>query len=837
MSINIDLEEVKSYSKEIQAEARKLKKALQELEDFKRAFTENFPGDEILTRLSKTAGEFYKTLHEEIILTKEAILVSTNFVLQKRKEIEQRETELKYAKEKKILSPAAEQDRINEIDLIKKEIEALIELNDQRRQAARNQNLQSEKLKLFSAQVNKQTESIISRFLGVQDRSGSLFSQMFDTISTNQTTLNKFTFSLKEMGVAFKRNFTSLNLMDNLLSKVIQSTYFQVIAFDSAINSFEKATGLVDEYNDSIGDTWQSNLMLGASAENVSKAYQELIQTFGSYSLMAKESKEDLAELVLIQERLGVADQTTVKSLSLLVDGFKMTTDGAREYLGEVRGLAKQMGMPLSSVMNDLIETLPVLAKRGVKATEVFMNLSAQAKALRIDTRELLNVVEGYDTFEDAAGKVGRLNAILGGPYLNTLQLMKAEESERVEILLQTFKASGKVWDAMSAQEMQAVANAAGISDMTTAQKIFNGSLSEYRQLRASASISEEEARERAKDTMSLVETFHAILSDFAVIVQPIASILGAIMGVVRDFVDFIGPVGGLPFAIGALILSFTLLKKLFNGSIFGIFKRIFGKGGVVKEAAETAEKSAGPIGNFFSKVLGKIGEGLKNFFSSMRGVIAGAAEVAASILLVGGAIAIVIAGIGGALWILGKGIAALDEAFSGLSKEQARASMLTDFIKAIPENADQRLSKLASGLDVLSNKFSRMISADQFDQIEKLTDMFSAINAPNLTGKVSYISEVAEVLDKVVNLDGASVKRFETIKDSVVQMYSETSERDDLAAIFEVIAGHGKQIGAMAAAIANSDKTVILKTDDREIGRASIRYQNGLLKPSMDQS
>ena len=48
------------------------------------------------------------------------------------------------------------------------------------------------------------------------------------------------------------------------------------------------------------------------------------------------------------------------------------------------------------------------------------------------------------DTFEQSAGAVGQLNALLGGPFLNAVELTMAETPvERMQMLSQAFDDAG----------------------------------------------------------------------------------------------------------------------------------------------------------------------------------------------------------------------------------------------------------------------------------------------------------------------------------------------------------------------------------------------------------
>jgi hypothetical protein len=86
---------------------------------------------------------------------------------------------------------------------------------------------------------------------------------------------------------------------------------------------------------------------------------------------------------------------------------------------------------------------------------------------------KLLAMTEKFDTFEGAAQSAGQLNAMLGGPLLNSVQLLTATESERVDLIRNAVNATGRSFESMNRFEKQAIAQAAGIGDVADAVRLF----------------------------------------------------------------------------------------------------------------------------------------------------------------------------------------------------------------------------------------------------------------------------------------------------------------------------------------------------------------------------
>ena len=92
-----------------------------------------------------------------------------------------------------------------------------------------------------------------------------------------------------------------------------------------------------------------------------------------------------------------------------------------------------------------------MLAKLGDNGVEAFSELSRISKITGMEMNKLLAVTDKFDTFEGAAESVGKLNALLGGPFLNSMEMvMETDPTERMKKLSDGLRDSGKSFDQMS---------------------------------------------------------------------------------------------------------------------------------------------------------------------------------------------------------------------------------------------------------------------------------------------------------------------------------------------------------------------------------------------------
>ena len=209
-----------------------------------------------------------------------------------------------------------------------------------------------------------------------------------------------------------------------------------------------------------------------------------------------------LTETTARMKALGVSTQAGAQQFDNMIQGMGMTTNMANEASLELVNLGDQIGVAAEVISNDFNKAATELAKYGPDAIDVFKGMAAAAKSTGIEVGNLNVITKQFDTFEGAAQSAGKLNAILGGGVVNSMDLLNATEEERVRLLIQSMSLSGKNFESLNRFEKQAIASAAGIQDMTEANKLFSMSLSAYDDMQASASGASAEAaklQERAQ--------------------------------------------------------------------------------------------------------------------------------------------------------------------------------------------------------------------------------------------------------------------------------------------------------------------------------------------------
>jgi len=370
--------------------------------------------------------------------------------------------------------------------------------------------------------------------------------------------------NLERTRQALVDQFSAANILGSSLMKVQEATVAMVWAADAQFAKTNQLTNSTGEYNDMIMNTMQNNAEWNVSMEVAGEAVGDLYTEMSQFTEMTEEAQGNLVEATAQLNALGIDTKTTAANMEILNKALGMSAEQAIKVQKDFAAMAADLGVSAGKIAKDFEANASVFTAYGDEATKVFKEVAAAAKATGIEMKALLGITTQFDTFEGAANAAGKLNSVLGGGVLNSMDLLNASEEERIRLLIQSIQLSGKSWDSMNKFEKMAVANAAGISDMTEANKVFGTTLAEYdKQQRKVEDNAEAQKKleERAAAATSAQDKLKRIFEQFAVAVQPILSF---VHGLLDGFLALNDMTGGMliPTLIG-LGAAYMLLKKM----------------------------------------------------------------------------------------------------------------------------------------------------------------------------------------------------------------------------------------------------------------------------------
>jgi len=468
--------------------------------------------------------------------------------------------------------------------------------------------------------VAKQVSEMGKKWTGATMKAGSFGDQMMQLRKRMKAAGG----STKGLMKGMKDMALSLPLV--LAQKLVTATFDLAKAQDKAISAFKKATGAGKQYNLEITKLQRSTQAAGVTAADAGKTFGTLFESFSAFTQLSEKERATLGETSALLGKLGVDAASSGKIMDQMTRSLGMSAEGTNDILLRLAGNAKSLGVSMKKMAADFAGAFKELAKYGDNAIDVFEGLSKQAKATGISVGNLLGLAKKFDTFDSAATSVGKLNAILGGPYLNSIDMLNATESERIDLLRQTVDASGLQFDAMNRFEKQAIAAAMGMS-VEDASRIMKMSTAEMRL----QSLQQEELAELAADSQEIMEklknAFRTLLVDMRPLIETvIIPVLDFFGGIAKFFGEAEGAMGRfikiglLAAAVAALIAapftggtSLAMYAAIAGVGVGGI--AALGGGAVNKAASRKVKGYAGgtntgqTVGDYFSSKPIKMNE------------------------------------------------------------------------------------------------------------------------------------------------------------------------------------------------------------------------------------
>lgn len=345
-----------------------------------------------------------------------------------------------------------------------------------------------------------------------------------------------------------------MNIVRGLTSTVTQQTFELAKAQDAANVQFAKATGQGAAFNSTIMDLEANLYTAGVSSAEASQAVQGLFQNVSSFTEMSKEEQDVLGANVAILQELGVSSQTSAKNIQFATKVLGMSVGQSAKLQRELFTFAQDLGVSADQIASDFTSMGPQIAALGTNGVDAFRRLEVQAKNTGLQLSEILGIVEKFDKFDTAADSVGKLNALLGGPYLNTLELVaETDPSRRFEIMKKRIDAAGLSFDQMDYYQKKALASAMGLNEQQLAL-MMRGRLDLIEPQKSAADL--EALAEQTAQYNTVMEELGQIMRSFAISLGPAVTAFKDFLQLIQPFLKFVVP--SLLFLAAGLTYAFA---------------------------------------------------------------------------------------------------------------------------------------------------------------------------------------------------------------------------------------------------------------------------------------
>jgi len=195
------------------------------------------------------------------------------------------------------------------------------------------------------------------------------------------------------------------------------------------------ASADMEKYGRSIGSVF------GIEAGEVLKGFLGKVEELGvGATRFMKKMRGAEAEVILFNEALNVSTESAAK----LAYKFEDPKQALREMAVGLVGGAQSLGVNIKEVGKNFDAAIKDVKNFGYMTNKELIATTLYATKLGMEMSELASFGEGFDSFESAAEKVGKLSAMFG-IQLDTLDMVMADNpAEKMDMLNKALRDSGR---------------------------------------------------------------------------------------------------------------------------------------------------------------------------------------------------------------------------------------------------------------------------------------------------------------------------------------------------------------------------------------------------------
>ena len=481
-------------------------------------------------------------------------------------------------------------------------------------------------LEAAQAEINKLVDGNNER-LKISNKQGKEYRSSWESIATHVGMSNKGFAGLirssvalneelktsaakqEEFALAFKSVFNVTNLAAGVFTLFTETMVKNLVLLDKVSANFAAATGAGRGFSGVIQEAQANNRQFNVSLEESGKATQALFESFIGFKDASRGTQTSLVELTSQLGKFGVEGTTAINLLNFFSTNLGKSTEESAALAKQLAMMGPRIGISTSKITKDFQSALPTLAVYGDKAIDVFQGIAGSARLAGVETSKMLDLANKFDTFSDSAETAGKLNAILG-TQISAQEMLMATESERIEMLIRSTQATGVAFDQLGRFEQKAIAAAAGISDLSEAQRIFGMDLAEFQKQQATLDQSakvQQEFNNALEAMIPLKEKFMSLFSRFVPIVTPFLEGMHSILDAAGNFLETFEPetLRAIGTGIMALAGGFVAVKAV--AAVGGILSSLSAGMNLIAAAGPAAGAGGAAAGRGISAFLSAI--------------------------------------------------------------------------------------------------------------------------------------------------------------------------------------------------------------------------------------
>jgi hypothetical protein len=326
----------------------------------------------------------------------------------------------------------------------------------------------------------------------------------------------------------------------------------------------------------------------GYGPEGLAKAMQELSETAEAmgpvFSALKNQMVENAASIIIYQKGLGISNEAMKELGATALARGENITDSLKEIGNLSVQMGRKFGISSKLMGKDMSYMTSNMGKFGSMTKAQMATSSVFVRKLGLEIKDLEGLMGTFDDFETAATNASKL-AQSFGMNVDAMQMMKEQDpAKRLDMLRQSFAATGRSIKDMTRQEKDLLAQTAGLdANMVEAALSAENMGMSYDEISAAA--------EGAADKQLTQEE---IMKDMAKNIKNIFAPLEIVGNLMKTFFD--GFVTGFLRSKNGQKTLWTMadaLKAIHRAglTVGKIFGDLFGEGGVFGGVIKILEK------------------------------------------------------------------------------------------------------------------------------------------------------------------------------------------------------------------------------------------------------
>jgi hypothetical protein len=267
------------------------------------------------------------------------------------------------------------------------------------------------------------------------------FSKEYTRSLKNQTKESeKFAKTFGKVKQVFGAVTKAAQKYNQTITKTTGIDFTQIFSYDSAREaalsldelgkSILKVGGISGDFRKDIEQTQKSMQEFGVTNQDVADSTIMLINSMSRFTLASSEQRAALRRTVLQLQKAKNAGAEAATSMDLLTTVFGESNNEVDMLTKQMAASGEAMGIPPQKMLAAFAAAAPRLAVLGGDIQREFMRMSATAKVTGAEFSSLIQISQGFDTFEEAAKRTSQLNAMFG-TQLNSVELLRMESDEQ----------------------------------------------------------------------------------------------------------------------------------------------------------------------------------------------------------------------------------------------------------------------------------------------------------------------------------------------------------------------------------------------------------------------